>query len=298
MIYRRFLSKLLLAIAAFITVIFLGTTTVQAQFSAAPFDISLSPETSVPDRLEQSRSPSSASDRGVIGPDNRLRMTRRDYPWSAIGRVDFATEEGQAHCSGTLVEADVVLTNAHCVIDPATHEFHENIQFAPNVIDGQILSQDDVANAESIFPGTDFRDRPQPPHPDDWAFIKLDRPLGDRYGTVAWQPLPLAALLDGPEQYVLVGYSGDFPEENPGMTAGVHDGCSIIGSADDAFLRHNCDTFSGSSGGPILRFFDDQPVIVALNSAALTDRATNAGIVNFAVDLTRMATRIEQLSSR
>ena len=297
MIYRRIFFALL-AIASFAAAIMLSATIVQAQFSAAPFNISLNPQTFVPQGLGQSRSPSLSTDRGVIGPDNRQIMDRRDHPWSAIGRVDFQTGDGPGHCSGTLVEPNIVLTNAHCVIDPETHAFYSDVQFAPNVIDGQILSQDDVANAVNILTGTDFRDRPQPPHPDDWAIIKLDQSLGDRYGTVAWQALPLASLIDSPEQYVLVGYSGDFPEENPGMTAGVHAGCSILGSAGDDFLRHNCDTFGGSSGGPILRFFDDQPVIVALNSAGATDSITNAGVVNYAVDLSRMTARLQELSAQ
>ncbi|MGF1536811.1 MAG: trypsin-like serine peptidase [Elainellaceae cyanobacterium] len=91
--------------------------------------------------------------------------------------------------------------------------------------------------------------------------------------------LPLSVLIDSPERYILVGYSGDFPADNPGMTAGVHDGCSILGSAGDAFLRHNCDAFSGSSGGPILSFVNGEPKIVALNSADRTDQETSADMI-------------------
>lgn len=298
MTHLRLPAHLLLAIASLAAAASVSFVAAQAQPGPTPaFEIDLNPTTFIPEGLEESPNASVVSSRGVIGSrDDRVMLTSRSHPWSAIGRVDFRTADGgTGHCSGTLVEQDIVLTNAHCVIDPETSAFYSNVQFAPNVINGEILSQDDIANAVEILPGTDFSDRPQPPHPDDWAFIKLDRPLGDRYGTVGWQVLPLSVLIDSPERYILVGYSGDFPEDNPGMTAGVHDGCSILGSAGDEFLRHNCDAFSGSSGGPILSFVDGEPKIVALNSADRTDQETSAGIVNFAVDLSRMSAKLQEI---
>ncbi len=297
MTHHRLPTNVLLAIAGFTGAALAGLAAVQAQPSLdSSLNLDPDPTTFVPEGLGQARSPTEGGSRGVIGQrDDRVVMTSRSHPWSAIGRVDFQTADGSGHCSGTLVETDIVLTNAHCVVDPETHEFYSDIKFAPNVINGEILSQDDIANAVEVLPGTDFRDRPQPPHPDDWAFIKLDQPLGERYGTVAWKVLPLSVLLDNPEQYILVGYSGDFPADNPGMTASVHDGCSILGSAEDEFLRHNCDTFSGSSGGPILGFVEGEPAIVALNSAEFTAGEANAGVVNYAVDLSRLSAKLQDI---
>ena len=56
--------------------------------------------------------------RGIIGEDNRIPMTLRKYPWSAIGRVAGITASGgEYHCTGTLISENVVLTNSHCVFD-------------------------------------------------------------------------------------------------------------------------------------------------------------------------------------
>ncbi|NJL85589.1 MAG: hypothetical protein HC886_05825 [Leptolyngbyaceae cyanobacterium SM1_1_3] len=52
-----------------------------------------------------------------------------------------------------------------------------------------------MAWATEVDLGTDFADGSDP-DPNDWALVKLDRPLGDRYGTLQWQALPANVLLN------------------------------------------------------------------------------------------------------
>lgn len=248
----------------------------------------------VPVGLPQSNNPAEGT-RGVIRGDDRVPVMSRSYPWSAIGRVEFQDGNGDGYiCTGTLVKPDIVLTNAHCVVNPETGQLFQNIQFSPNLIDGKLQDEGDRASAIDLLPGTNFRDRNQPPHPDDWAFLQLDKPLSEKYGTIGWESLPVAALIENPEQFIMVGYSGDFPADNPGETAGAHEGCSILGSVDDNVLRHNCDTTGGSSGGPILTVIDDEYTIVAVNSSGRVDSASGAGVVNFATKISRI---VEQLQA-
>ena len=45
-------------------------------------------------------------------------MLSNKYPWSAIGRVQGTVNDDSYHCTGSLIADNLVLTNAHCVIDP------------------------------------------------------------------------------------------------------------------------------------------------------------------------------------
>ncbi len=281
----------------------------QAQRTAAEkvlaFGLTPDPEPFIPAGLNQSNSPAEGS-RGVIGlSDDRIPMTSTSYPWSAIGRLQNPVDENRISiCTGSLVAPDVVLTNAHCVVDPETNQVKSDVIFKPNFINGRVDDEADVANVVDVIYGTDFSDSDDVPHPNDWAFAKLDRPLGDKYGTLAWTQLSMADLLDTYEgQLILAGYSGDFPENAPGRTAGVHDGCSILGEAQGSLL-HDCDTFGGSSGGPILAVIDDEFRIVALNSAERfeegrllsTGETIRAGIVNYGVKIDPVVSFIRQAS--
>jgi len=248
-------------------------------------EFNLNPATAplIPEGLRRSSNPAEGS-RAIIGQDDRLLMTSRSYPWSAIGRIRGINDEGDGYiCSGTLIAADVVLTNAHCVVNPETHQFSRQIFFEPNLVNGRVQDNDDVATVIKVMAGTDFSDDPVPPNINDWALVKLNKSLGEVYGTLEWEPLPTTVLMNNPSKFILIGYSGDI---NDGNTASVHDGCSILDEKDGAF-EHDCDTFGGSSGGPILGLIDGEYRIVAVNSAGQTDRR-GVGIVNF-------ATRIQQI---
>jgi protease YdgD len=227
--------------------------------------------------------PSPNTDRVVPGEDDRVPMNNRDYPWSAVGRLVAETADGNIGlCTGTLVAEDVVLTNAHCMVTSETQQLHKRIAFQPNLINGAITNTEDMAWGSEVELGTDFSDG-QNPDPNDWALLKLDRPLGDRYGTLRWQALPAEMLLGKAEQLDLVGYSGDFPPDNPGETAGVHKGCSILAD-DEPFWLHDCDTTGGASGGPILAEIDGDFYVVALHAGGFTDE-NDVPLFNYAIKI-------------
>lgn len=270
----------------------------------ADFGLVPNPQPLIPRGLRRSANPSEEG-RGVIGRDDRRRMTSRAYPWSAIGRLQSPVGQNQVSiCTGSLIAPDVVLTNAHCVVDERTNQVRQNITFAPNLIDGAVVRPEDVAQVVDVLYGTDFRDGNAAPHPNDWAFAKLDRPLGTIYGTLAWTSLPLSQLVNRPYsgQLTLAGYSGDFPADNPGRTAGVHVGCSILGEVEGNII-HDCDTTGGSSGGPILAQINGEFRIVALNSAELTrtyedgpGQRVREGVVNYGVKIDPIVAFIRQFA--
>ena len=189
----------------------------------------------------------------VFGTDDRQAITSQDSPWRMIGYIDG--------CTGTLVGRDLVLTAAHCVIDPATNALRSNIgKFQPNRIEG-------VSNEESavqwVWWGTTT---PDADRKNDWAVLRLEQPLGDIYGWMGTKSVDIASSL--PYRITLAGYSGDFQSQN---TAGTHIGCHIRESFSSGIHLHDCDATRGSSGGPIFSMFDGQPYIVALNVAEYRD---------------------------
>jgi len=217
----------------------------------------------VPSTLIESDNPT--GNRQVVGEDDRVPVTSRAYPWSAIGRLEQMDTNGEvaASCTGTLIGKSLVLTNSHCVVDRQTGQLVKRvIRFRPNVIRDRSQA---VAFAINIRYGETGENGFGP---DDWALVTLDRDLGSQFGTIGWRSLPVEKLQALGKTIRLVGYSGDFPEQNPGRTASIHPGCSILQEVQ-GFLRHDCDTSSGASGGPLLAQFNGRYEIIALHAGTL-----------------------------
>ncbi|BDI17808.1 hypothetical protein ANSO36C_36100 [Nostoc cf. commune SO-36] len=256
-----------------------------------------------PADLEQSEKPYDR-DRGIPrGIDNRIPMRSRYYPWSTIGRVEGITADGESYyCTGTLVASNIVLTNAHCVIDSETHQLSKELRFIPNVINGKSQSPGDMSKVEniakSVLYGTDFKDGGfdnVKNQSNDWALMIINQPLGRKYGHLGWKSLPASTLIKQKRgKLFFVGYSSDYPDPSKkgyesltagkGFTASYEDGCSIVGEESNHFY-HNCATAGGSSGGPIIDWIDGLPYIVALNNGEAKNSITGQDIINFAVKM-------------
>lgn len=228
----------------------------------------------IPPALPVSDQPYSEDDRVVIGRDDRQPVLTSAYPYSAIGRIDWVLADGRTigYCTGTLIGRDLVLTNAHCLQHPRTDRLvqpgqygqgGDRIVFKAGMVRGVAQVEAAVRTFESGWVrGTAAAD--------DWAILKLERPLGDRVGYLGWldanftNPNVVSAVAG---KLRLVGYAGDFPTAalqefgRAGDTAGYHEGCSVIEGHNQGPLAglifHACDTNPGASGSAIFARFDD-----------------------------------------
>lgn len=247
-----------------------------------------------PTNLKESNKPSDTTSRGIIGSDDRLPMISRTYPWSTVGKIVGieADSNSEYTCTGTLISEDIVLTNSHCVISPESHHLSQKIYFLPNVINRE-YDKTDVAEGIKVVYGTDFTQSFHDSQVNDWALIKLNKPVGLKYGYLGWKSLPPSTLIANKDKFIFVGYSGDFPNPEkegyqeftagPGWTASYQYGCSIT-SEKQGTLYHDCDTTGGSSGGSIIGIINGQPYIVALNDAEIRD-SDGKGVINLGVEI-------------
>ncbi|NMF62045.1 hypothetical protein DP113_04525 [Brasilonema octagenarum UFV-E1] len=213
----------------------------------------------------------------------------------STGKIEGIDADGQGYsCTGTLIADNLVLTNSHCVVNPETGKLSRGMAFLPNLINGQVRDKNDIAYATTVTPGTYFKSGTMADYVDDWAIIKLDRPLGKKYGVIPLKSLPSFDLVGDIQKFALVGYSADFPNSKQkeyqeftageSMTAGVHLGCSILRQKDN-LLYHNCDTKGGASGGAIIGNIGGNYYVLALHSGW---NKVNGLKLNRAVEISRI----------
>lgn len=190
--------------------------------------------------------------KNVFEADNRVPMSQTTGIYTAIGMV----RKSNAFCTGSLVWKNLVLTNAHCVLNGGVVVLPSALTFTA----GEGTTNRQVFNVSEIWPGTTD---PQANRSEDWAILKLTQNTNRAYfGFKSAQNLnPLPLLL------TLAGYSGDFYQTHG--KAGIDAGCRIRGDESNYFL-HDCDMMGGASGSPIYATTSQGHFIVAINAAHRT----------------------------
>ncbi|MCJ9428501.1 trypsin-like serine peptidase [Kordiimonas marina] len=176
-------------------------------------------------------------------------------PWRAVGRVNIG---GRAHCTGSLVAEDIVLTAAHCLYDKAQKKMvvPSVVHFLAGYHAGAYEGHSRVVHytADPAFDGT-LGAKPQNlPH--DWALLKLADPLG---ATLGFLPFPkdlqgetgnkaLTTRLHG-LKITVAGY----PQDRAHMLS-LAEGCRVRAVAyKGRVMLTDCVSVHGDSGGPILQ---------------------------------------------
>ncbi|MHA1530251.1 MAG: trypsin-like serine peptidase, partial [Alphaproteobacteria bacterium] len=176
---------------------------------------------------------------------DRLRMltTAEHVPWRAVGRVNIATTYATSMCTGTLIAEDLVLTAAHCVINPRTGAAYQSgvVHFVAGRRRGQKVGHSKAA-AITIHP--DYRMAEQMDAGQigaDLALIRLADPIPRAkapFFGMAPAPRPGTPL-------TLISYRQDRP-----YALTRQKGCKIIGIRD-AVMALDCNVTFGASGSPV-----------------------------------------------
>jgi len=143
-------------------------------------------------------------------------------------------------CSGFLIAEDLIATAGHCITDQWSCDSTSFIfGFAKTSEDHDVavLEEDDVYHCEELV------DREEYGYGEDWALIKLDRPV------VGQDPIPInyGRITEAAEDEVMfstpltvIGHPSGFPSK-------ISDG-SFVRSIEDGYLVANLDTYGGNSG--------------------------------------------------
>jgi protease YdgD len=197
----------------------------------------------------------------VIGADSRaLVNTPKALPYSAVGLVEGF--DGQV-CTGVLVGRDLVLTAAHCLMRaqqliPATHvRFHTHYLYGASV--GEMS---EVVSFE-VDPAA------VPNGIQDWAILRLKKPVGDTVGF-----LPTGTLGANAMHKAILRVPGYDVTHSIAKNYGIsllNNNTRGHGKGFDAqgLIFHDMPTGPGSSGGPLLKEINGAWTVVGITVAEI-----------------------------
>lgn len=197
---------------------------------------------------------------------NRQKADTSQMPAQAVGLLELA--DG-GYCTASVVGPDVILTAAHCLFD-AEGKMVKAKRFRAGYADGQALVEAGIRD-QFVPPEFDvnrvFITEGMEGH--DWAFVRLDRAVGDKTGILAIRRFSLEELdrMIGSPQYrmVRVGYGGT---KMPTMQKD----CGLAHVWNDNTYAHLCHIEPGDSGSPDMLLENGSYSIVGIDTSIIDIR--------------------------
>lgn len=233
--------------------------------------------------LPQTANVFGAADRDLITPENIVGHRVRNK----IGKLIDPLGLG---CTASLIWKNLILSAAHCVYD------EDN---PGELLKGEYrfcIGHDEDGNCEAESSVNHFwwgtLDADSGGRQNDWVILRLDEPLGDRFGYFGWR------TPDSWEDNVnLAGFGGFF---FGGNRLNINTNCRLRGSfRDDKLFLHDCDTSRGDSGSPVFTCNDDDCRIVALHVAAYRNGEDSSLVVDeYSQDVANIAISPKQFGEK
>lgn len=189
---------------------------------------------------------------------DRRRMLSADehVAWRGVGRVNIATGLAESMCTGTLIAEDLVLTAAHCVMNPLTGKPYraEAVEFVAGWRLGQKVA---ARGAKAIAVHPDYRLNARPRTEEittDIALVRLDAPIPHSEAP----PFEVGPTPPDGTPLTLISYRQDRPHA---LTR--QQGCDVLDVAAPG-MTLACDVTFGASGSPLFAVEGERARIVAV----------------------------------
>jgi protease YdgD len=219
------------------------------------------------------------------------------YPWSSIGKVNFAGFNERQSCTGSVIGPKQFLTAAHCLYNARTkpHQLLSagSIHFLLGFNRGEYRTHT-VGAWYALSPEFNYDNKKTAG--DDWAVVYVDEPFPS-----VVRPLRLATTRSLPGTLVETG--GYSTYQSKIMTADKH--CHIKAvSADGKLVFNDCVFRHGDSGGPLLsKDGDAEGLILGIISFGfdlddLQEQSTAAGAAAAAAPIADFMTSQPTLTGR
>ena len=160
-------------------------------------------------------------------------------PWGSVGQVNIAGYRRRIECTGSLIAANVVITAAHCVMDPLQREPIpvDEIHFLAGVRKSKWLGHS-TAKCLHFLPGYEYSDES---FSRDVVLITLNDTLND----IAPLELDQTEVQSSDISLVHAAYPADRRYVLTGQF-----GCHLIKHDQNLWLT-DCEAHPASSGGPV-----------------------------------------------
>lgn len=181
----------------------------------------------------------------------------KGFPLLSMGfcpEARFSDEQYVARCSASLIGEDLVLTAGHC-IDDDLKKWCEDYSVVFDYVKGETIREDNVYHCQEVlyrkFVGA---------FDEDLAVIRLKKKVSGR------EPIRIASALPSVgEKLSMIGYP-------LGISQKVADNGNVTQYGPSKYtFRHDVDTFSSNSGGPLFNSQGEQVGVLVRGTGANQD---------------------------